>query len=229
VSNDPKVHDPHHADDEGRVGAPHRNSSNTKAPANMRTYAMSSMRVSREGLAFIASVEGSGHDTDGLQWPRGSSGVTVGLGYDLHAHTPGEIVSDLTSIGIDRKKAEFLASAQKKTGADAGDFANKYKNIINLTNSQKQELLKKVIGKYEKIVKDAASFPVTQYQFDALVALAYNPGGPINVITRSLTAGNVEQAKKDWLSRSFSKKVYYRGLHNRREREINLYKNGIYD
>ena len=117
----------------------------------------------------------------------------------------GEIISDLTSIGIDRKRAEFLASAQTYIDKNAERFVKYNKNIINLTNSQKQALLQKIIGKYENDLKKVASFPVTQYQFDALVALSYNAGGPLSVITRSLAAGNVAQAEKDWLSRTHSR------------------------
>ena len=44
-----------------------------------------------------------------LHWPGGSSGVTLGPGYDMRQRTRQEIFADLTAIGIDRKSAEEVA------------------------------------------------------------------------------------------------------------------------
>ncbi len=234
-------------DDEGRVSVPFAAATGAPAlkspapPATVppikpkpkpkdepRTYAVSSMRTSRDGLAFIVANEGAGRETDTLHWPGGRSGVTLGFGYDFLKRDSNTIIRDLTSIGVSQKVAELVSLGAGKRDREAEKFVEANAKYISLSNYQKQELLSKTIGEYETKFKNSVSFPVTQYQFDALVSLAYDPGPHFNHVTRAIAAGNLAEAEKNWLSRIYSKHRRMQGLIDRRKREVNLFNNGIY-
>jgi len=58
------------------------------------------LAISENGLRFIFRREAQAGVSNHLHWPGGSSGVTLGPGYDMKLRGPSEIAKDMTSIGL---------------------------------------------------------------------------------------------------------------------------------
>ena len=70
--------------------------------------------ISSQGLNFIFSHEAS-HKSKHLHWPLGSSGVTLGPGYDMGKRDKPAIVTDMQKIGLPIAVANKIAEASKLT------------------------------------------------------------------------------------------------------------------
>lgn len=116
---------------------------------------------------------------------------------------------------------------------------NSYKNGIN--ESEAKELFHSVLKPFEKSTFDIITIPVTQQQFDALVMLNYNIGyGQFksSSVAAILTCGSSViinnyryRTSFDDAWKAFNKSQGHamQGLNNRRQAEIDVYLDGVYE
>ena len=135
------------------------------------------LTTSRDGRRFIIAHEAVRGISNRLHWPGGVSGVTLGPGYDMGTRTPSSVVSDLTAIGVERSTAVAVAAGAGLKGHDAKVFVKENKNLVTIDIRQESALLDQIVPHYESMVKNSIRIPLHQYEFDALVSYAYNPGG----------------------------------------------------
>jgi GH24 family phage-related lysozyme (muramidase)/peptidoglycan hydrolase-like protein with peptidoglycan-binding domain len=100
----------------------------TRPVTTMSAHAVH-LHLSPEGIQFIKASEGGLSEAGSIpSWPHGSSGVTIGAGYDMGRKTEAQIAQELTATGI--KVAPILAAriakAAGKTGAEAEQFVSKF-------------------------------------------------------------------------------------------------------
>jgi len=186
----------------------------------------SNMSVSPNGLTFLYNREAQAGVSNKPHWPGGSSGVTLGPGYDLGHRTAAQIVADLTSIGVASSAAEALSKAAGLTGTDAQTFAKANANAVNLTQSQEEALLNLALPTYQQHVQNYVLVPVNQNQFDAMVSLDYNIGGgnfKSSSVVANLNKGDVAAAAESFKLWNKSGGKVVQGLVNRRELEVALF------
>lgn len=186
------------------------------------------MSLSESGIKALFKLESQRKVSNHLHWPQGASGVTLGAGYDMRERTQEEVKNKLLSIGIDAVTASKAAEGVKKTGQDAKDFVKLNKHLINLTEQQEITLLRFTIPAYELMVKNRITVPLTQYEFDALVSFAYNPGGMLNKVTNDINNAKIGDAMATIKSIVRSGKNTLGGLVDRRDSEVRLYLEGKY-
>ncbi|EOZ7937379.1 peptidoglycan-binding protein [Cronobacter malonaticus] len=74
-----------------------------------------------------------------LHWPvEGSSGVTLGRGYDMGRRSPGEILATLRQAGIEEYKAQICAKAAGLKYAEAKRFVEVYGPLVGEITHQQQ-------------------------------------------------------------------------------------------
>ncbi len=108
-----------------------------------------------------------------------------------------------------------------------------YKNGI--TQTQALALFKKDLAPFEQTVRTSVTAPIAQYEYDALVILAYNIGRTglsgssvlklVNNPAANTAYSSLEQAWKAW---NKSQGRHSRGLDNRRNAEWNIYSKNTY-
>jgi GH24 family phage-related lysozyme (muramidase) len=184
--------------------------------------------TSKEGLQFLYVHEAQKHVSNHLHFPGGSSGVTLGPGYDMGGRIAAEVTRDLISLGVPADKAKLAGDgAAGLKGAKAHEFATENKKLIDLTEDQERTLLGKVIPKYEHHVRTNLHVSIFQYQFDALVSFDYNCGGRHKVF-HDINAGKVAAAMEEMKKVNTSGGKIVQGLVIRREHEVNLFLHGKY-
>jgi|GEM_PF-603207 len=188
---------------------------------------VSGMHISEDGSQFIFIHE-SGYGSNRLHWPRGASGVTLGAGYDMKERDSAAIVQDMMAIGLSDSVAKKIGEAAGLKGNGAEAFVKANRELVDLTKQQEMGLLKKIIQSYELVVKSGISVNLMQYEFDALVCFAYNPGGRFNTVARLINHGKVADAMKEMQKAITSGGHVMQGLKNRRHDEVNLYLYGDY-
>lgn len=179
--------------------------------------------LSQAGLEAIAQRESVAGVSNRAHWPGGASGVTLGAGYDLRHRSAGEVVRDLTAIGVDRSSAETIARGVGLTGSAAREFAAAHRGTVNLSLAQETNLLRRTIPAYAQAVASAVRVPLNQNQFDALVSFAYNVGTPAfrdSTLLRRLNAGDVGAVPSEMRRWNKSDGQVVQGLINRREAEV---------
>lgn len=196
---------------------------NVASPATALSAGDSGM--SEAGVEALYNREAQAGVSNRPHWPGGSSGVTVGPGYDLGGRSAASVITDLTSIGVDRASAERLAVGAGLKGTQARDFVADNKDAVNLTATQERALLDKAMVPYAAAVKDNVKVAVTQNQFDAMVSFAYNigvgkGGFPDSTVLRRLNAGDSVGAGEAMAMWNKSDGRVNQGLINRRESEI---------
>lgn len=185
--------------------------------------------ISTNGLWFIFTHEAAKNITNHLHWPGGASGVTLGPGYDMKARTAAEITADMKAIGLSEATAKIVAQAATLSGDKADKFAHDHKKDVDLTDSQQTNLLKHTVKSYEHTVRTSVKVALTQYEFDALVSFAYNPGGHWHSVAHLINTGNVKDAMKKIKASNTSKGKVMLGLTRRREDEVKLFLEGKYE
>lgn len=165
------------------------------------------MRMSAQGRLFIVRHETQPGVSNRLHHPSMGSGVTLGPGYDMKDRSRAQVANDLKSIfGVDPAAAERVAEGAGKSGHAARDFVRANKDAINLSDTQQAALLANIVGHYEAMVRRAIKIPLHQYEFDALVSYAYNPGGGWKRTTALINQHRPKDAAVE-----LSKHVYSRG------------------
>ena len=179
-------------------------------------------------FGFEAQAGVSNH----LHWPNGSSGVTLGPGYDLKERTKAGVVTDLVAIGLKKTVAEAVADGCGLQADKAHAFATTNKALVNLTDAQQQALLRLTMPRYEKVVDDAVKVPLTPNQRTALVSLVYNIGSgsfATSSVLRHLNKGDFASACEAFRRGNKGKDAkgklqVVRGLDQRRVREMEIFR-----
>lgn len=190
--------------------------------------AIGAMSVSSSGMTFLYHREAWANKSCYLHWPRGASGVTLGPGYDMKTRTPQEVKATMMSIGLDETTAAKIGEAATLTDKEAEAFAKNNKSLVKLTQQQETELLRVTVPPYINSVKNQIFVSLTQYEFDALVSFAYNPGGRLTNVCNYINNGQVSDAMTEIKRAITSKGEVLQGLVNRRRFEVELYLNGTY-
>jgi Phage lysozyme len=144
------------------------------------------MSLSEDGRRFLAQQEGMSPVTLRPHWPEGSSGVTLGWGYDMRWRSPEQVRTDLVAIGIDPGVADVVATASGRFGdreAPAGSreegakqWVARNAGLITLTPQQREALFHRTLPEYESIVRRTVRVQLNPNEFAALVSFAYNTG-----------------------------------------------------
>lgn len=188
------------------------------------------LRASDKGLAFIFSIEVGPLEkvTAHLHWPGGSSGVTLGPGYDMRDRQESQIEADLLRVGVDKKSAKRVSAAAGLKGSAAEDFADDNRDLVSLAKDEQIALLKLIVPGYERIVTKHVHVPLEQHEFDALVSFAYNPGGRFSPIAKAINSDHLQQAADIMKMRVLTGGKTSKGLVKRRQRETRLLLEGKY-
>ncbi|EPB6698058.1 glycoside hydrolase family protein [Escherichia coli] len=99
---------------------------------------------------------------------------------------------------------------------------------VRLTASQEASLLRAGVPPYVNAVRNGIFVPLKQYEFDALVSFACNPGGRLKNGAGFINRGQISDAMDEIKRANISKNKVMKGLINRRNFEINLFLNGDY-
>lgn len=205
----------------------------SRSSAQVRgAYPPASLKTSEKGIRFIYREEAQKGVSNVLHWPGGVSGVTLGPGYDMKERTEKEISADLRAIGIPEEAAVKAAEGAGLKGEQAKEFVAKFNKdrskLININYKKEIALLKHVVPKYERNVKNVITVDLYQYQFDALVCFAYNPAGELRNVANYINRGEVRAALDLISIKNKSGGVVMKGLTDRRRREVALYAYGDY-
>ncbi len=186
------------------------------------------LRISDLGVRFIWKEEFVQGISERLHWPCGSSGVTLGAGYDMKERTKMQVAADLQAVGLRAEESEQAAYGAGLIGQDANRFVKKNRKTVVLNEAQALKLLRLILPCYEALVKRILTVPLLQHQYDALVSFAYNPGGRLAKVIRHINSGKEKEAMRQIAAANTSGGEILQGLTARRKREIGLYKFGRY-
>ena len=109
------------------------------------------------------------------------------------------------------------------TGSDVGP-------TTVITKEKAVELLKRDLERFEACISSSVVWPISQYQFDALVALAFNIGASAfcrSTLLRYLNQGNVLEAYRQFAAWNKVNKKVCNGLTRRRLAESELFLRGM--
>ncbi len=185
--------------------------------------------ISDSGMSFLYHREAWLGKSCYLHWPGGASGVTLGPGYDMKNRSSESIKNTMISIGLNVETAEKISKASGLQNSQASEFAKNNHNLVRLTEAQETQLLRVTVPHYVTMVKNGIFVPLRQYEFDALVSFAYNPGGRFSNVCDFINRGQVSDAMTEIKRAITSRGTVMSGLVNRRNYEVNLYLNGIYE
>ena len=173
-----------------------------------------------------------------FDWPEGSSGPTVGIGYDCGYCTAKEIQADWAGL-IDEVQIEDLVSASGIKGNAAEGWVKAHKTDVTIPyDVARRQFDEREMPKW--IARVRAALPNTEKlspdSLGALVSLAYNRGSfdatgdrrrEMLAIKRhmadqrfDLIAGEIRSMKRLWSAKS--------GLYERREKEAALFESGLH-
>jgi GH24 family phage-related lysozyme (muramidase) len=186
------------------------------------------LAISDLGVKFIWKEEYVDGISERLHWPRGSSGVTLGAGYDMKERTKQQVAADLRSIGVCMSDSEKVAEGAGLEGQAANGFVKRQRKTLVLSEMQALKLLKLILPSYESIVRHLVKVPLLQNEYDALVSFAYNPGGRFNRVARCINNRRIREAMEHVTAANTSGGEVAKGLVARRKREVELFLKGRY-
>lgn len=112
-------------------------------------------------------------------WPKGASGVTIGIGYDLGYNSPASIKNDWGQLPED--KVKLLMQCAKVTGVAAQDILGSVKDVDVPWATAFAVYENVTIPKFWKVA--CATFPGTENLNPncqgALLSLVFNRGGSL--------------------------------------------------
>jgi len=138
------------------------------------------------------------------------------------------VIRDLLGIGVQRPLANSVAHAAGLKGHSARDFVNANKNLVRIDPHQEAALLDQILPHYEAMVKDRIRIPLYQYEFDALVSYAYNPGGGWRRTTQLVNQHRPREAMAEIARHVRSGSKIVASLVRRRQHEARLFLHGVY-
>lgn len=140
-------------------------------------------------------------------------------------------ISDKGIEFLIKEEGEVLTAYKCQAGVwtiGVGHTGDEVMPGLKITKEKSRELLKIDLKRFEDVVNKSIKYPIEQYQFDALVSLAFNIGVNAfanSTVVKRINAGadmkDVEEAWKMW--RMGGGKILP-VLVARRGREINLYR-----
>ena len=139
-----------------------------------------------------------------------------------------EVAGLLRRIGVPADAANKAAQGATLVGTPAESFAKANKSVLNLSDAQQINILTQIIGHYENMVKAAVKIPLHQYESDALVSYAYNPGGGWSKTTRLVNEHKAHEAMLELSRHVFSHKKQIHSLVTRRAAECKMFFYGEY-
>ncbi|MDO6566440.1 hypothetical protein Q4561_05175 [Alteromonas sp. 1_MG-2023] len=214
-------------------------SSRSDSSSSLTSANAISLTLSQKGIDLIVQHEISSkqyyekcltHPT----WPKGESGITIGIGYDLGYASKTQFQSDWQSLlgSIDMMKLERLCGLKGKV---AEIHVSSLRTVTIPFNAAKHVFVHSSLPKYAQ--KTQSTFPGVEYlnadAQAALVSLVYNRGGILNgdsrremaaikpLVTRKDYAGialQITNMKRLWEGAGLD------GLLHRRDDEANLVK-----
>ncbi len=186
------------------------------------------MRTSAQGRLFIIQRECQRGVSNHLHHPSAGSGVTIGPGYDMKDRTADDVATDLGLINVPPAVAAKAAQGATLSGDAADRFVAANKTLLNLTEQQEAALLDNIVDRYESRVQRSILVPLHQYEFDALVSFAYNPGGGWSQAIHFVNMHKAHEAMVVVSQQVYSKHKLMRGLVDRRQFETRLFLYGEY-
>ncbi len=191
-----------------------------------------SLSLSEAGRKFVFRHEaGDGKVTAHLHHPSADSGVTIGPGYDMRDRKPDDIAQDLQAANVAPDAAAAASKGAGLRGPAADEFAADNKSLLNLSVEQQVLLQRRYKGRYENMVRHAVTIPLHQYEFDALVSYAGNPGSRSGwqTTTKLVNQHHFADAMSEIAKYVYSGgHVRNHGLVNRRVAESKLFLYGDY-
>lgn len=137
------------------------------------------MSISQKAIDLIIAFEGLNQP---YAWPGGSSGITIGYGYDLGYCTEDEFAHDWGLLLGSDEYMDRLKTAVGVKGINAQAIAPRFRDIHISKAGSERVFAKYTLPKYEVIARHA--FPgMIDLPLDAqgaLVSLVINRGGSIN-------------------------------------------------
>ena len=196
-------------------------------PAQMllRPLPNTDMSLSANGEQFLYDREAQPGISDRTHWLGGSSGVTLGAGYDMGERTVEQVRADLVAIGIPAETARTLSAGATLRGEAAQTFSQQHAKDVILTRDQETALLRRAIPVYEQVICGNVRVQLNQNQYDALVSFSYNVGNTAfrnSTLLRKLNADNVLGTIAQFREWNKSGGRVVQGLTNRRNAEIDL-------
>jgi GH24 family phage-related lysozyme (muramidase)/peptidoglycan hydrolase-like protein with peptidoglycan-binding domain len=159
------------------------------------THSKPPSQLSTSDLLFdhLYHAEGGGRAVaSGLYWPQGSSGVTVGPGYDMKKRTEKEIYADLAAVDVPDDVARKIAKGAGLSGAAAKKFADDNAGLVKLSDLQQRALLRRKLGDYERAIRQSVHVDLLPHEFDALVSFTYNAGpGAMKSVGARIDKGDI--------------------------------------
>jgi uncharacterized protein (TIGR02594 family) len=171
-------------------------------------------------------------------WPKGMSGVTVGIGYDVGHQSKAQVAQDWTGV-IGANMVALLQSACGVTGAAAAPLAKKLADVDISFDQAMQVFLKRDVprwvGTVRKALPNIDDPNVTANRLGALVSLAYNRGASfakagsryaeMNNIRKHMTGRKFDLIPAEFRS---MKRLWpdMAGLLRRRDAEAKLFETG---
>ena len=189
---------------------------------------VSQLSMSENGLKFLYTREAMKNVSNYLHWPKGSSGVTLGPGYDMKERSEAEITRDLKNIGVSETAAKKVAKASGLSGLAAKTFCKTNRKVVKLTNKEEFKLMRMIVPKYERAARAKIKVHLLQQEFDAIVSWCYNFGSLWNTIANFINKGQIKAAMNRWKQGNKSKGKVMDGLIKRRALEIAIFTLGKY-
>ncbi len=151
-----------------------------RRPALPRRW-VSDLKISDRAVDLIVACEVTSKQVyertlQRATWPKGQSGVTIGIGYDLGYVSTTDFASDWKGF-LDDAQVATLGPACGLRGPKAGDVIEQFKTVSvtwELARAQFQEMLKYYAGQVVAYFPNADR--LTPDSFGALVSLVYNRG-----------------------------------------------------
>jgi GH24 family phage-related lysozyme (muramidase) len=192
------------------------------------------LQITDEALALILDAEGL--DQPG-KWPGESSGITIGIGYDLGFATPEQFEEDWSPF-LSSDEIERLKTAIEVSGEAAHQIASKFNDIrINRADAEevfKNRTLPLYSARTEKAFPGVDELPANAQ--GALVSLIFNRGEAMEgdrrkemrAVRDAVAAGDLQEIadqiramKRLWVGKGVD------GLLRRRDAEADLVESAI--
>lgn len=204
----------------------------------------STRQVAQRAVDLIVFFEVSGEANYNRKltrpiWPKGQSGVTIGIGYDLGAVRASWLKGDWGGL-LDSAMIKALEPACQMTGAKASGLIGGLQNVevswSNAMDQFKQRLLPLYIG--QTLISVPAAKNLSDTSLGALVSLVYNRGA--NFTSPKHSRKEMVMIKDALISKDYTSipklirdmKQHWRyeefpGLHKRRDLEAALFAEGL--
>ena len=146
--------------------------------------------------------------------PTPTSGVTIGLGYDMKEKTAEQIMNDLVDVGVEEDKAKTLSEAAGLSGKEATAFTKANKSLA-ITDEQQNKLFTKIfaqsIKQTENDLRDMGYDPsaLSEKEIALLADYTYNVGTikKFPNFTKAIVNKDYEKAKEEYERESGGKKL----------------------